>query len=240
MRTRSGSDYNPATQPLPNTTTPTAMDMDPLEAALLSLDTTGPITNESLAQMLRGLPLSLTKKFQDVINRKDAQIDELRERVVTMEEKCDDLEQYSRRNTIRIRGVPEAVHEDTDSVVRELAARKLDVKLEPSNFVRSHRVGRKTEEQANRPRDIIARFTTHNVKVEILRNAKKLRGTNTYINEDVTKIRGAMASDARKLKRDGKIQDTWTRDGIIFTKDMNGSIKAFTAQRFWEAYKEKL
>ena len=92
MRTRSGSDYNPATQPLPNTTTPTAMDMDPLEAALLSLDATAPITNESLTQMLRGLSLSLTKKFQDVINRKDAQIDELRERVVTMEEKCDDLE----------------------------------------------------------------------------------------------------------------------------------------------------
>ena len=39
-----------------------------------------------------------------------------------------------------------------------------------------------------------------------------------YINEDLTKTRAEVAARARQLKRDGKLDDTWTRDGIIFVK----------------------
>ena len=37
-----------------------------------------------------------------------------------------------------------------------------------------------------------------------------------YINEDRT--RAEVAARARQLKRDGKLDDTWTRDGFIFVK----------------------
>ena len=57
-----------------------------------------------LAQMLRGLAQTLTKSFGNIIAKKDAEIRELKVRVTTLEEKTDELEQYSRRNTIRIRG----------------------------------------------------------------------------------------------------------------------------------------
>ena len=46
-----------------------------------------------------------------------------------LEDKCDELEHYSRRNVIRIRGIPEKVGEYTDIVVRELAEKKLDAKI---------------------------------------------------------------------------------------------------------------
>ena len=36
-----------------------------------------------------------------------------------------------------------------------------------------------------------------------------------YTNEDLTKTRAEVAVRARQLKRDGKLDDTWTRDGYI-------------------------
>ena len=76
-----------------------------------------------------------------MIAKKDVQIEDLKVRVVNLEERCDDLEQYSRRNTVRVRGLAETATEDTDGLVGDLAARKLDVKIGTSDGVRSHRVG---------------------------------------------------------------------------------------------------
>ena len=101
MRTRSGSDYqssqtstpeeNPTTPPEENrSATPDlnqsamAAPMDALDAAITSLDIYGPATNESLAQMLRGLAQTLTKSFDNIIAKKDAEIRELKVRVTTL------------------------------------------------------------------------------------------------------------------------------------------------------------
>ena len=85
------------------------MEMDALDAAISSLDTNAPVTTEALAQLLRGLAVTITKSLNDTIPKKDAQIEDLQVRVVSLEERCDDLEQYSRRNTVRIRGLAETV-----------------------------------------------------------------------------------------------------------------------------------
>ena len=106
MRTRSGSDYqssqtstpeeNPTTPPEENRSampdlnqSAMAAPMDALDAAITSLDIGGPATNESLAQMLRGLAQTLTKSFGNIIAKKDAEIRELKVRVTTLEEKTD-------------------------------------------------------------------------------------------------------------------------------------------------------
>ena len=100
---------------------------------------------------------------------------------------------------MRIRGIPERRGEDTDEMVKELAARKLEVKVGYSDLVRSHRIGRKHDDKAT-PRDIIVSFTSHNTKTAIVRNGRKLKGTKIFINEALTKIRGAIAWEARKLR----------------------------------------
>ena len=139
------------------------------------------MTTEALAQLLRGLAVTITKSLNDTIAKKDAQVEDLQVRVVSLEERCDDLEQYSRRNTVRIRGLAKTATEDTDGLVKDLAARKLDVKIDTSDVVRSHRVGKKTEDRSA-PRNIIVRFTTHNTKTAIMRNARKLKGTHLSRN----------------------------------------------------------
>ncbi|KAL4238663.1 hypothetical protein ACF0H5_003370 [Mactra antiquata] len=48
--------------------------------------------------------------------------------------------------------------------------------------------------------------------------------TRHYISEDLTKNRSNSAFQARKLKREGAIRDTWTFDGKIFIKAHNDEI----------------
>ena len=132
MRTRSGSNYDlvdqpnqcpddsltPCAAPASDVTPPPAMEMDALEDAITLLDMVGPVTNEAIAQLLRGLATTIKTSVNATIARKDAEIRDLQIRLTNVEERCDDLEQYSRRNTVRIRGVAEAQNENTDCVVK--------------------------------------------------------------------------------------------------------------------------
>ena len=52
----------------------------------------------------------------------------------------------------------------------------------------------------------------------ILSQAKKLKGTNIYINEHLTKKNAAIAKEARRLRKENKIISTWSRNCKIFIK----------------------
>ena len=78
-------------------------------------------------------------------------------------------------------------------------------------------------------------LVTHNTK-SCVRSARKLKGTHVFINEDLTKTRATIAWEARTLKRERKISDTWTRDGVIFVKKVETGIQSFTTQRAWKAF----
>ena len=49
---------------------PPTMEMDALDAAITSLDVTGPFTTEHLAQLLRGLAKTITGKFDLLLAKK--------------------------------------------------------------------------------------------------------------------------------------------------------------------------
>ena len=53
----------------------------------------------------------------------------------------DSLEQYSRRNSLRIAGIPEEEGEETDKIVLGLAA-NLNIELNQTEIDRSHHVGK--------------------------------------------------------------------------------------------------
>ena len=73
-----------------------------------------------------------------------------------------------------------------------------------------------------------------------MRNGQTLKGSRIYINEDMTRIRGKIAWEAHQLRHDGKLIDTWTRDGIIFVKKSENNIKLFTAITAWKLFTEQL
>ena len=143
--------------------------------------------------------------------KKDQKIQEL-------EERLEGLEMYGRRNGVRIHGIPEKLGENTDEIVINLA-KKVGANIPDFALGRSHRVGPK---DSTKKRPIIAKFISHNYKVALLKHKKNLKEQknceDVYINEDLTSTRAKWAQRARNLKKQDKIQATWTRDGIIFVK----------------------
>ena len=53
-------------------------------------------------------------------------------------------------------------------------------------------------------------------------------------NDDLTRPRARLAARARKLRREGRLQETWVRDGDVFVK-RGGQTHRVTTERQLEA-----
>ena len=186
----------------------------------------------------------VTGELRKEIDELKAEVRARGDEICTLRDKVDELEQYGRRNSVRISSIPETSGEDTDAMVQTVA-RAVGVDLPPAAIDRSHRVG----PQGTQPRPILVKLTSYRHKLALmkaragLRNAdsKKLFpslkwpappqssqplsqsshvpfATRIFINEDLTKPRAELAKKARGLKKANKTTDTWTRDGVIFIK----------------------
>ena len=71
-----------------------------------------------------------------------AQADNLQSEIEIRSMVLEDLQQYSRRNCILVTGIPEQKGENTDKLVKELSAERLEVPLNDEDIDRSHRVGK--------------------------------------------------------------------------------------------------
>ncbi|XP_070182784.1 uncharacterized protein [Littorina saxatilis] len=165
-----------------------------------------------------------------------AEVEKRDSEIVQLREKMDDLEQYSRRNCIRINNIPEMDKEDTDIVVKAVG-KSVGVDLTDAMIDRSHRVGRRPGPGETYNRAIICKFTSFRFKLSLMRNKKNLSQTDPrkifpdrawpaartptpkhFINDDLTQARSELAAKARQLKREKKLEDTWVRDGVVFAK----------------------
>ena len=50
------------------------------------------------------------------------------------------------------------------------------------------------------------------------------------MNDDLTGLRAKVASEARKLKGTGVLQDTWATDGVIFIR-LDNEVKRVTTMK---------
>ena len=154
----------------------------------------------------------LTLQFTDNdLNSKIAKLEQNHCYEINMvNQKLRDLEDRSRRNNLRIDGVPESDKEswdDTESKINDLLKDKLD--LEGIDIERAHR-GKLTKYQKdnNQPRTIVMKLLNYKDKVKILKNARRLKDTGIYINEDfskeTTEIRKRLWEQVKKLRDQGK------------------------------------
>ena len=110
--------------------------------------------------------------------------------------KVDEMEQYGRRENIRIHGVPEIIgnRDDGEKVALEIAE-KLNIKLKTDDIQRAHRLGwRKRTMQ--KPRPIIVRFISYKKRNEFMFAKSRLKEienyTNCFITEDLTPLRSKL------------------------------------------------
>lgn len=138
----------------------------------------------------------------------------------------DTMEQYSRRNCLRIAGVPESPEENTDDIILDIA-KSANVALSLHDIDRSHRLQPRkplNTDQSSRPRDIIIKCVSYRSRDAFFRAKYHLKNSqcysNVYINEDLTRNRAALLKSARNLVKikNSSVISAWSRDGRIYVK----------------------
>lgn len=175
------------------------------------------------------------KRMEVSITAKDKKIEALEAKVEELEKKMDDAEQYSRRTSVRIAGIPEGNTETNDEVRAKTNALFESIGVSPT-ISRLHRVGPKKKvtsasssaapAEPPKPRPILVQFTSYQDKSDIMKASKELPNINkdVYINEDLTRIRSKILYEARQLKKKKKIHKAWSFDGRIAVEDNNKKV----------------
>ena len=193
------------------------------------------LSNETVINKLQNAVCGQLQKevaqLRDIIKNKDETINKLEQRVTSLEYGLDEMEQYSRRNSLRISGVMETESEDVVKKAMELFNDTMGVTVEEDKIDRIHRVGKKTED-ATKPRQILVKFATYQVRNKVMRKRSVLKPdqkhtkesaapphSRIFINEDLTKMRSNLLYHARQLKKDKAILDCWSWDGTILVKN---------------------
>ena len=87
----------------------------------------------------------------------------------------DRLEQYSRRDSVRVCGIAETDNENTNDIVVRVA-KDMGVVISPNDISVSHRVGGpRRGRTSDKPRPILAKFVRREFKSQIMYRKKNLR-----------------------------------------------------------------
>jgi exosome complex exonuclease DIS3/RRP44 len=201
-----------------------------------------PLVNvdEQVNAIVAGVLAGLNKKIQQL----ESENDDLRQHVTKLEERIEKLEidadnnlQYSKRNTLRISGVPDfetskepdaiskdiLKYEPTDLKVVEIA-QALNVEVSLEDIDRSHRIG---VVNPNKPRDIIVKFKSYRARNVLYKARVDLKSKGyprVFINESLTQIRSSLFYKARQLVKSRFLNGAWTYDGNIMIKDASHKI----------------
>ena len=140
----------------------------------------------------------------------------------------DDLEQYSRKNSLEIVGIPESIRENEGAVLK--IANALNFQVKPEDIHICHRVKRK------RSSPIIVRFVSHKVKSSFykqrvrLKNvhfadifpdataADRVQASKIFINKNLTAFRRELVGKANASKEELSLLSVWTIDGKVFVQ----------------------
>lgn len=172
--------------------------------------------------MLPAVNVLTTKSVARSFEMQDAKIEKILSAVRVNRYAIDNQNQYSRRENVRIAGIPEEEQEDQKSLATKVTAicAEMNVQLNKDDFVSCHRVGNK-ESAKGRPRTVILR-TTRDTKTKIFVNKKTLHNKadfkNIYFNEDLTTIRLKLLTFVKKLDN---VKSAYTRDGKIICNMTN-------------------
>ena len=125
----------------------------------------------------------------------------------------DRLQQYSRRESIRINGICDGVGDSEDDIVDFITevGNKIDVPLKRDDISVAHHVGK--SQHGSRP--VLAKFISRNTRDKLVKNRKKLKDLTEhtiYINDDLTPLRAKLFSYGKKLENVKRVS---THNGVI-------------------------
>lgn len=147
-------------------------------------------------------------------------VDQKQQNINRHSRELNDLQQYTRRNSIRIYGIEDTIRSEQsrqtiDTVIR-IIKNKLDINLSHRDIDTAHRLGQ-FREDGNRP--IICKFVSRETKYEVIRARKMLKGTTIVIREDLTQKNAKLLET---VSRREEVQSAWSVEGKIVAMVQNG------------------
>ena len=181
------------------------------------LDSTLAQTSKENAELKKELQFT-KQKLQAVTEEKDR-----------IDFDLEELQQYTRKNSLEIHGVPQEAYTATEDVVLKIGE-VLDVPISPGDIEISHQL-----KSQNKP--IIVKFLSHKVKSRLYKKRTALkditvsdlfptsnyatslgRGNRIFLNENLTTYRRSVVKKANGMRKNGLLVSVWTTDGKIFVK----------------------
>lgn len=178
-----------------------------------------------------------TEVIQPLLAEKDAEISELKSelkqttrkarglesKVNKLSQGLNDLEQYGRRQNIRLNNVPLPDATKCEEVTLTILNETLPLEVEaltPSDIERCHPIG-KVNKKNNR--QVIVKFSSYKAKAKAY--SARFRLSNIYMTEDFTPSNQKIVSQLIHLKKAKNIQKFWSNDGKIFAKVVDAQEK---------------
>lgn len=179
------------------------------------------------------------KALEEKNNILKKEVSHLNNKVTKLETDLDSVEQYNRRNTLRITGIPEDPKENIDQTVAEVAsAMNSNIKL--SEIDSTHRTGKP---KGNRPKDIIVRFVSYKAREKLYEARNRLRKTDNYrsvtINDYLTRKRKKLLAKAKKLVKNKILNKAWSEDGNIYVLNIKDKRRKINSESDLEKFKIK-
>ena len=226
--------------------------LEDLERKIQSLETT--VTNQT--QIIEALKISVTSNMattdtaitkirqaelvtNQTVSDLKTHVNEHDQEINTLFINNDELDQYGRRNTLRVTGIPESDNLNLIEFIVELAEKELKLKIDPRDIDRAHRLNVKTkkkksddeEDTVPPPRPVVVKFVSYQARRSLYDKRKGLKGTGIFLNEHLTRNRSKLLFDARQYKHDNKIKNAWSYDGRIMVKSMGNKFLTINNMR---------
>ena len=143
--------------------------------------------------------------------------------------KQDDLEQYSRKNSLELHGIPRGAYSSTEEAVLKVT-NALNVNVRPEDIEISHHIRLKHSEA------IIVKFVSHKVKSRVYKARTRLKNVSVtglfqdcpassrtesnriHMCESLTAYRRYLVNKLNTKRRNNELLSVWTMDGKVFVK----------------------
>ncbi|KAK7490339.1 hypothetical protein BaRGS_00018500 [Batillaria attramentaria] len=156
------------------------------------------------------------EKYKEQQDDMMSEINSLKGIVKAQDKRLHDYEQYGRRNSLRIYGLPEDARNEpahqTGMNVRKFCRDKLGVSLAETDIDIAHRLGSR---QQDRHRSVIVKFVRRDVKQQVLKQRRKLKQTGIMVTDDLTPRHQQLLRDMKEV---AGIRNCWSAEGTVFVK----------------------
>lgn len=178
---------------------------------------------------------SIFEEQKVVIKSLEQKYENLTSEYAKLKSRAEKAELYSRRNNLRIFGIPEKQRENTNNLVWEIIHNNMKLtNIRMEDIEKIHRIG--VSKSAGKPRAILVSFVNHSIREAVYKHKSKLRGTKIIIQEDLPVERLEIY---KKACEEFNYKNVWSSNGTIFIKYENKITKLHTQEQFVEEIEKK-